>query len=203
MNISNLLFQPWIGDHYRQGGKFSIPILIVGESNHGVTQGVETDAVFIHILINGIINATWKHRFFSNIQRTFVENADTYESRNEFWHSVAHHEYIQSWLPQAGVPPSEDMWREAKPIFQEVVSELAPKCILFVCKRVYDRVSADFGEGELITFVDSNHRNLDRKTIQIQNAYATYIKHPTYFGFRNSRDVARKLILLSGGSPCV
>lgn len=61
------------------------------------------------------------------------------------------------------------MWENAKPIFQEVVSELAPKCILFVCKRVYDRVSADFGEGELITFDGGN-----RQTLRIQNAYATY-----------------------------
>lgn len=200
MTISNLLFQPWIGNQYRNGNQFNIPILIVGESNYGVSQGTEIDAFFTHSLINGIINDTWKHRFFSNIQRTFVENANTQESRNEFWHSVAHHEYIQSWLPTSGVPPTEEMWTNAKPIFQEVVSELAPKCILFVCKRVYDRVSADFREGELITFVDSKHKTLHRKTLQIQNAYATYTKHPTYFGFRNSRDVVRKLILLSGGT---
>lgn len=198
MTISNLLFQPWIGNQYRNGNKFNIPILIVGESNYGVTQGAEIDAVFTHSLINGIIRATWKHLFFSNIQRTFVENANTQESRNEFWHSVAHHEYIQSWLDTSGVPPTEEMWKNAKPIFQEVVSELAPKCILFVCKRVYDRVSADFGESELITFDGGN-----RKTLRIQNAYATYIKHPTRYGFRKSRDVIRELILLSGGTPCV
>jgi hypothetical protein len=198
MNISNLLFQPWIGDHYRQGGKFNIPVMIVGESNYGESQGAELDAMFTHSLINSIIDASWRHLFFSNIQRTFVENANTQESRTEFWHSVAHHEYIQAWLRTAGVPPTEEMWKNAKPIFQEVVSELDPKCILFVCKRVYDRVSADFGEGELITF-DGGNRN----TLKIHNAYATYVKHPTRYGFRNARKVVRELIRVSGGTTCV
>lgn len=198
MTISNLLFQPWIGNQYRNGNQFNIPILIVGESNYGTSQSPELDAAFTHGLINNIIDGTWKHKFFSNIQRTFVEKAKPQEERYKFWHGVAHHEYIQAFLPTSGIPPTEEMWKNAKPIFQEVVSELAPKCILFVCKRVYDRVSADFDEGELITFDSGN-----RKTLKIQNAYATYIKHPTRYGFRNSRDVVRKLILLAGGTPCV
>jgi hypothetical protein len=136
--------------------------------------------------------------FFSNIQRTFVENADTQHSRNEFWHSVAHYEYIQEWMPCSGVRPTKEMWMNAKPYFEEVVSELNPKCILFVCKRVYDRITPDFPSGELLNSDSGN-----RTTIKIQNAHATYVKHPTRYGFRKSREVVSKLIQISGGKSRV
>jgi hypothetical protein len=94
MNIGNLLFRPWQGNHYGSESIFQIPILIVGESNYGVSEGSEQDAVFTHGLVSSIIDESWRHNFFSNTQRTFVENANTPESKSEFWHSVAHYEYI-------------------------------------------------------------------------------------------------------------
>jgi hypothetical protein len=145
INSENLLFQPWVGSQYGSESIFEIPILIIGESNY--TDNLEREKphdTFTHRLIESIIDATWKHRFFSNIQRTFVEKADSKDSREEFWHSVAHHEYIQDWLPQPGVRPNEEMWKKAKPIFKDVVAELKPKCIIFVCKSVYDQVLLDF-----------------------------------------------------------
>jgi hypothetical protein len=103
MNINNLLFQPWVGKEYGTDSKFEIPILIVGESNYTDDQNREQPhSTFTQRLIDDIIEGRWKHRFFSNIQRTFVENANTQESRSGFWHSVAHHEYIQDWLPSPG-----------------------------------------------------------------------------------------------------
>lgn len=100
--MNNLLFQPWKGEQYGSNSIFKIPVLIVGESNYtDDLEGAKPHSQFTHKLIRSIITAEWKHRFFSNIQRTFVENANTEESRKEFWHSVAHHEYIQDWLPQA------------------------------------------------------------------------------------------------------
>lgn len=197
--MNNLLFQPWKGEQYGSNSIFKIPVLIVGESNYtDDLEGAKPHSQFTHKLIRSIITAEWKHRFFSNIQRTFVENANTEESRKEFWHSVAHHEYIQDWLPQAGVAPTEEMWLKAKPIFQEVVSELKPKCILFVCKRVYSRVAHDFSLGESLKF-DVGCRD----TLKVQNAIATYINHPTRYGFRKSRGVVRELIQTSNGKTWV
>lgn len=197
MTMDNHLFKPWKGNQYGDESIFNIPILIVGESNY--TDNLEREKphdTFTHRLISSIIKASWKHKFFSNIQRTFVENADTENSRKQFWHSVAHHEYIQDWLPKPGVPPTEKMWENAKPIFQEVVAELKPKCILFVCKRVYTHVALDFLPSDSLIFDGGN-----RDTLQIQNALATYVKHPTRYGYNNSRPVVRELILKCGGVP--
>ncbi|WP_310487650.1 hypothetical protein [Chamaesiphon sp. VAR_69_metabat_338] len=197
MTMGNHLFKPWKGNQYGNESIFKIPILIVGESNY--TDNLEKEKphdTFTHRLISSIIDASWKHRFFSNIQRTFVENADTEDSRKQFWNSVAHHEYIQDWLPKHGVPPTKEMWEKAKPIFLEVVTELKPKCILFVCKRVYTHVALDFSPSDSLIFNCSN-----RNTLQVQDALATYVNHPTRYGFRNSRGVVHELILKSGGNP--
>jgi|GEM_PF-2016494 hypothetical protein len=210
----NLLFQPWVGSQYGDDSIFKIPILIVGESNYAeknIRESLEPHATFTHRLIEGIIDATWKHRFFSNIQRTFVEKADTKSLREEFWHSVAHHEYIQDWLSEPGVSPDENMWEKAKPIFQDLISELKPKCILFVCKRVYDRVSPDFLASTPLVVDCSNpltskaYKNQYHPTLQIGEALASWIYHPTspYGGFQKPRGIARPLIRASGGTPKV
>jgi hypothetical protein len=200
LSINNLLFQPWIGDRYGTESMFKIPILIVGESNYGVSKGSEQDATFTHQLIKSIIKGSWKHNFFSNIQRTFVETANTPELRTEFWHSVAHHEYIQDWLPRPGIAPDEEMWEKAKPIFQEVVIQLKPKCILFVCKRLFDRVSSDFPIFTPLN-VDVSIYQSCHPTVKIDTALASWIYHPTCHrgGFRRPRGIVSPLIKAAGG----
>lgn len=209
MRIDNpdLLFQPWVGDCYGSNSLFKIPILIVGESNY--TDDIERERphdMFTHRLIESIIKGTWKHRFFSNIQRSFVENATDESLREKFWYSVAHHEYIQDWLPRPGVPPTEDMWKKAKPIFKDVVTELKPKCILFVGKSVYDHVSLDFNSTPLgIDESDSFTLNVYSKfhpTLLIEDALASWIYHPAYRprgGFLGARGIVSLLVKASGG----
>lgn len=203
----NLLFQPWVGSQYGTDSLFKIPILIVGESNY--TDNLEREKphdTFTHRLIESIISGSWKHNFFSNIQRTFVEDANTQALRTKFWHSVAHHEYIQNWLPHPGIAPSEEMWAKAKPIFQQVVAELKPKCVLFVCKRVYKRVSPDFPSSTPLSVDGSHPATLiaygnSHLTLQIDDALASWIYHPTspYGGFRKPRGIVSPLIQAAGG----
>lgn len=212
MTISNLLFRPWIGKQYGNESVFKIPILIVGESNWGESKGPELDSIFTHQLINSIIDGSWKHNFFSNIQRTFVESASTEELRSEFWHSVAHYEYIQDWISGPGIAPDKEMWKKAKPIFQEVVADLNPnpKCILFVCKQVFDQVSPDFpistplsiDEKDLLTL--QKYKN-PHPVIKINNAFASWIYHPMcpLGGFRKPRGIVRPLIKAAGGTTWV
>jgi len=211
MTISNRLFQPWIGKQYGKESIFKIPILIVGESNYGESEGSEKDSKFTHKLINSIIDGCWKHNFFSNIQRTFVKDANTQELRTEFWHAVAHHEYIQDWLPKPGIAPHEEMWAKAKPIFQEVVAEYQPKCILFVCKRVFDRVQPDFPAATPFV-IDRRHTDTlhiykknPHPTVKIGDALASWIYHPTspLGGFRRPRGIVNSLIQASGGKVWV
>jgi hypothetical protein len=185
--------------------------MIVGESNYtDCEKREEPHITFTHRLIDSIIEGSWRHNFFSNIQRTFVENANTRELRSEFWHSVAHHEYIQDWLPSPGVAPNEEMWQKAKPIFQEVVAELKPKCILFVSKRVFDRVKIDFPADAPLTINENNPLtlkiyNTSHTTIKISNALASWICHPTSHrgGFRRPRGVVSPLVEAAGGKAWV
>ena len=212
IKIENCLFQPWVGSHYGSTSQFNIPILIVGESNYCKKEELERvkpHETFTHRLIEGIIEGNWKHNFFSNIQRTFVERADSKSLREEFWHSVAHHEYIQDWLPSPRVKPSEDMWEKAKPIFRDVVSTLNPRCILFVCKRVYDKVSSDFPASKPLVvdisypLTSKAYKKTTHLTLNINEALASWIYHPTspYGGYQKPRGIVNPLIRDAGGTP--
>lgn len=213
MHIDNpdLLFQPWVGDRYGSNSLFKISILIVGESNY--TDDIERERphdTFTHRLVASNIEKP-KHRFFSNIQQTFVENAKDKDLRKdlrkEFWHSVAHHEYIQDWLPRYGVRPNKEMWKKAKPIFKDVVTQLKPGCILFAGKSVYDHVSLYSSNSTPLNIDESDSLTLkiyktSHPTLLIEDALASWIYHPTARlrgGFRSARGIVNSLIKAAGG----
>jgi hypothetical protein len=192
--IERLLFQPWMGQHYGSSSLFKIPVLIVGESNYGESRGSrEQDAQFTHELIQNFMTCEWNLRFFNNIQRCFVETAHSPESRHEFWQSVAFYDYIQDWLPSHSLPPTEEMWTAAKPVFQTVVAQLQPRCILFVCKRLYYRVASQYPATILPV------GTVEHPACQIESALASSIRHPSRNGFRNARPIVQALITAAGG----
>jgi len=204
----NILFQPWVGGQYGCESIFKIPILIVGESNWGVSEGAERDSTFTHRLIESIIDASWKHNFFSNIQSTFMEKANSEDSRKEFWSSVAHCEYIQDWLPRPGISPTEDMWKKAAPIFKDVVEQLNPKCILFTGKGVFHRASAGLSISNLAVdeIFAPTYQN-PHSSVKINGALASWVYHPAAFGglghYKRARVVANPLVKAVGGTPLI
>ncbi|WP_055076921.1 hypothetical protein [Pseudanabaena sp. 'Roaring Creek'] len=204
----NILFQPWVGSKYGSESIFKIPILIVGESNWGVSKGAEKDSTFTHLLIESIIYARWQHNFFSTIQSTFAEKANSEDSRKEFWGSVAHCEYIQDWLPRPRVKPDKNMWKKAAPIFKDVVEQLKPKCILFTGKGLFNRATAGLS-GDTLAIDESfapTYKN-PHVTVQINGALASWVYHPSAHGnlghYSKGRGVVRSLIEAAGGRPLI
>ncbi|BAU11487.1 hypothetical protein LEP3755_19810 [Leptolyngbya sp. NIES-3755] len=196
-----LLFEPWVGKNYGERSRFGISILIVGESNY--TDDPEREkphSTFTHRLIKDAIAGCQKHRFFRYIRRTFIDDI----SPKEFWHSVAYYEYIQDWLHCPGGRPDEEMWQKAKPLFQDVVNELKPECILFVSKGVYDRASQEFSSSTPLTIHDEIALRIykpSHPTVQIHQALASWIYHPSsrYGGFRRPKPVNNALVQAAGG----
>ncbi|MBD1845457.1 hypothetical protein H6F89_19005 [Cyanobacteria bacterium FACHB-63] len=104
------------------------------------------------------------------------------------------------------------MWTEAKPIFQEVVAELQPQCILFVCKRVFHRVSQDFSHTNPLSIEENAiYKNphpvlkIDLEIAKIAPAIASYINHPNCprGGFHRARPVVKSLIETAGGKAWI
>lgn len=206
----NILFQPWVGSNYNES-IFGIPILIVGESNYAYPKDLEhlkPHDTFTHRLIESIIDGSWKHNFFSNIQRTFVEKPYDPVSRKEFWSSVAHCEYIQDWLLRPGISPTEDMWKKAAPIFKDVVEQLNPKCILFTGKGVFHRASAGLSISNLAVdeIFAPTYQN-PHSSVKINGALASWVYHPAAFGglghYKRARVVANALVKAVGGTPLI
>ncbi|MDX2216582.1 MAG: hypothetical protein SFY66_25185 [Oculatellaceae cyanobacterium bins.114] len=199
IDCNGLLFQPWIGTQYGEQSLFQIPVLVVGESNYGESRGSrEEDAKFTHQLIENFISRTWNLRFFNNIQRCFVEEAYSIESRQKFWSSIAFYDYIQAWLPSHSMPPTEEMWTQAKPVFDSLISQLKPQCVLFVCKRLYYRVACHY-PAETSFLVDG----IKHDACLINGVLSTSIRHPSRNGFRNSRSCVRTLLKTVNGTTWV
>jgi hypothetical protein len=185
-------YHPWIGDNYGTKSLFGVPVLIVGESNYGEAEQ-RNDRYATRKIINNVIRKEWNIRFFSNIQRCFVEEAQSIESRVAFWNSVAHYEYLQHMLSGPYEQPQEHMWSGSRAAFEKVLRRLRPKCILFASKRLYQRVRESFEAGR--TDVES----LSPDVLTIDDAVATFIKHPTWYGFRKSRPRVRRMLKHAGG----
>ena len=141
--------------------------------------------------------------FFRYVQCAFGKEITS----EEFWHSVAHHEYIQNWLEYPGARPSEEMWERAKPLFREIVEELKPKCILFIGKCVYSRVSKDFLLSQALDITDVESLSVYQgvhPTIQIDDAIGTWVYHSAAFGHKSGlkkpKGVVSKLVQNAGGS---
>ncbi|MBE9011837.1 hypothetical protein IQ250_16670 [Pseudanabaenaceae cyanobacterium LEGE 13415] len=198
-----LLFEPWIGKQYWSENQFGIRILIVGESNYTDDQEREQPhSTFTHRLIEDAIAGKSRHRFFKYIRRTFIDDI----SPEEFWQSVAYQEYIQDWLTCAKDKPEPEMWKKAKPLFQSVVNELKPQCILFVSKGVYDRASQNFSDSKPLEINDDVALKIyqtSHPTVRIHQALASWIYHPTGAfgkgGFRRPRPVVKALVEAAEG----
>ncbi len=195
MNIkhADIRFQPWVGENYGKGGIFGVPVLTVGESNYGGSSGRKKDAEFTREMIQCTIEAR-RHRFFSGVQQCFVKDAASIESRREFWSSVAHIEFIQDWMSGPGIRPTESMYERDRLVFEAIVRQLKPKCILFACKRLYWQIESNYQERE-----SAKKRQYD--SFQINGALATCVSHPARYGFQKSRPIV-KWMLKSVGGKC-
>lgn len=96
------------------------------------------------------------------------------------------------------------MWEKAKPLFQDVVNELKPQCILFVSKGVYNQASKDFSSSEPLTIHDEVALRIyksSHSTVRIHQALASWIYHPSSYwgGFRRPRPVVKALVQAAGG----
>lgn len=98
------------------------------------------------------------------------------------------------------------MWEKVKPLFQQVVDELQPKCILFIGRRVYDRASKDFMRSKDLNTDDKESLSVYQSvhpTIQVDNAIGTWIYHSASWGrrsgFNKPKGVVSKLVQAAGG----
>jgi len=101
--------------------------------------------------------------------------------RIAFWSRVAFDNYIQEIVSDSlGVAPSEEMWKRAEEPFFEVLDHLKSTYILILSKRLWENMGSRGKYGKMIS-VNGYTRDTWIYDYQGGAAYATWIRHPTYW----------------------
>ena len=156
MSPSSILFQPWVGSDYPNGGIFHQKVLILGESHYcsskpdnetcpcslvgeecsSLTNDVVDDTLFCY-------NGERYQRTFVCFERAVYGKVPTQEERVALWNSVAFYNYFQ--FAQSGARrPIEQETSASESAFKEVLSTLKPDKVVVWGKRLYD-ILPDWG----------------------------------------------------------
>lgn len=166
---------PWVGERYAKPSLFPYRTLILGESNYTdaalYTPQLVIECVKDHLTGNEDPNFS---RFATKIRRLALgERGDL--TAGAFWSEVAFYNFVQARVGEAARDrPTEAMWRESVPAFQEVVANLQPQRLWVLGKANW-----------LNLLQQLPHRRLDPFTVSLeagsepQPLLASYTNHPS------------------------
>lgn len=156
----NLSFLPWVGAKYENGilgydnnnailyGKTpnqGKKIMVLGESHYCANPQTEATK---DITINGVRSYLeplsehegW-HNTYTKFAKSFIGNIEyNQKNKEEFWQHVLFYNYVQTSVPQRGVPPSDTQFQESEKAFFEVLSQYQPDLIIVWGKRLYNNL---------------------------------------------------------------
>jgi hypothetical protein len=195
-------FQPWVGTDYV--GSIH-RLLLIGEG-HYLTQAekhYDTPSLTQEI-IGRVRNGTQILPFYTRVAST-VRGQDHLGSdeRAEFWDRVAFYNYIPMVAAsRARRRPSPDMWASAIAPFCAVVTRLRPRYVLVLGKSVWNSIRFEDGWS-------SRGGDQGEKAIRIWSSpnrgdsFATWIAHPSSFGYSRSKWSARVQALFAAQDTAV
>lgn len=134
-------FHPWVGVHYGRGSRFSVRLLVVGESHYHEDSDF-SDSGFTQEIVR-----TWgqahRARFFTVVAKVLSGSADWIDDdeRGEIWEHVAFYNFVQSAVvPGPRTPPTFRQWCEAQTPFETVLHVLEPDAVLLLDWRLTEHV---------------------------------------------------------------
>ncbi|WP_318377694.1 hypothetical protein [Enterobacter sp.] len=148
MNKSTVRFVPWIGSNYEEGFR-GLRILLVCESHYGAKQHerptVTPEIIKALALGERHPRATGKlrrHKHFTKIMCALqnVRQQFTRTQKREFWNSIAYYNFLQEFIGDRRIKPSQSAWERSESAFTDVVSVLAPNVIICFSKRNGKRI---------------------------------------------------------------
>jgi len=201
MNIDykKILFHPWIGNDYENGGIFKKRILVLGESHYCedpkecklclpglISKCNDFTKKIILDQMNGIGK---RHAIYTKLFRVLCDMEDTLGNRQIFWNSISYYNFIQQSVSNsARVAPTDEMCEISNQGLFEVVKSLKPNYIIILGERLWSLLpgmaGTDWPIGPQINENGNTNRTYffpdsDRKVLSI------VIYHPSssYFSY--------------------
>jgi hypothetical protein len=176
VNLNGVYFLPWIGSEFRER---CTRLLLLGESHYGDEPATQRATIKC---TQAYVDGLWRHKFWTNIMQV-VQGAKYSEiDAALFWSRVALYNYIQTIVsPEAGVAPTEDMWRDAEPAFYLVLQYLDPTHILVLSKRLWTRLPISSYRCQSSVVCDDFTMEIRNFDLGLgRTAVGTWLPHPSY-----------------------
>lgn len=194
--MKSVMFFPWIGKNYSNGGMFKKKILILGESHYGAEDcGSDFTSAIIE---DQLTPGEKRHAIYTKLAKLFVDRdflSD--EEKKEFWHSVAFYNYTQSSASEPRESPTDEMWSDSEKPFGEVMENLKPDFLLVCGRRLWGHLpgecGVDWSEGPTIKGEETWYYKG-----KISNTLSLVICHPSSSRFSyDSIPIVKKALTLS------
>ena len=157
VSTSSVKFQPWVGDNYENENP---KILVLGESHYGSTE--ENKEIFTQNVIQSwALRAEGSHKFFTIIAKILSDKTEDWlsdDDSKEFWNKVIFYNYIQDFVGEsARIRPIDEMWKQAKKPFEEVLCKYQPDIVVVLGKNLGWYVEQYSNDFEKIVFCYWTH----------------------------------------------
>lgn len=141
-NMSQINFEPWIGDNYKTPIYNDVPILVLGESHYGRKNDYSKELTkdLVERYLSGKIN---KSRFWTTVAQFVanIHNSDKEFSKSKIWNDFAFYNYIQKIVGiQPRINPDLKKFRESEKAFFQVIDKHKPKLVIALGSRLYSRM---------------------------------------------------------------
>lgn len=143
-------FTPWIGPHYLEEGLGGTNLLVVGESHYGEEENLRSG--FTRDVVRSKVYEGRK-AFFTFIAKLIVGrgtgNHIPQWEREWVWDRIAFYNYIQSMAgTNADGKVTDQMWKEAREPFLDVVEVTHPDAILVLGQTLSSHLPDKIGYSE-------------------------------------------------------
>lgn len=192
---SSVLVHPWVGKHYDRPSLLLHKTLILGESNF--TEPDKFNQGLVQACVANDISTDPSEekdtsgfcRFSTKIRR-IIFGSDTTVGPAGFWQDVAFYNFVQALVgDRSRIRPTQEMWRESVPAFNEIVSRLTPSRVLVLGKANW---------LNLLSHVE--HEKIDEYramlTVEKHRVIAGYVNHPSSsLSYNTWHPIAKDLLL--------
>lgn len=132
--MSNIQFEPWVGNDYWDGGCFGKRILVLGESQYGENWG----ASMTKDLLYDQTYSSHTKIAYTNFERALEGDYTDKDDRERIWNSVMFYNYVQSCVSKARKSPAQWQFDESEDAFFEVLETYEPDVILVWGTRLWN-----------------------------------------------------------------
>lgn len=198
--MSNVNFNPWVGENYSTGGIFSKKILVLGESHYCPkelsAQGRCAGGCFRKNMLTGCFSQTIDNvdaavnyykgcpyqQTFLCFERAVMGRVLSEEERKEFWNSVMFYNYVQFALPAARTAPSSEQMQTSEEAFREILENHQPDYIIVWGKRLYKALPDWGGYEEKLILDNGDYAPIWHYSINGKDIPAIRVYHPSSSG---------------------